>query len=266
MHQRIRKSVTAVAAGLALAFVAAPALAGPYYPDDHERNPYNWEIHDGSRPQPPKVDPGPYVGPQPAPSDAIVLFDGSNFDHWTGDGDQVGWRLAEDQDAMQVVPEAGDIWTRERFGDVQFYIEFKTYPDSPGSSQSRSNSGVFFGPYEIQVLDTYDNVTYPDGMAGSIYGQYPPLVNATRPAGEWQSYNIIYRAPRFGDGDEVIEPARVTVIHNNVLVQNNEPLIGRTSHGERTGYNRHGDVHIRLQDHRDDPIHFRNIWIRELDD
>lgn len=263
MLESIRIPLAAVGA---IAFVAAsgPAFAADYG-DDHPRNPYNWEIHDENRPQPPKVDPGPYAGPVPAPDDAIKLFDGSGFDHWHTDGNEPGWKIIEDMDAMQVVPESGDIVTRESFGDVQLHVEFKTYPDSPGSGQSRSNSGVFFGPYEVQVLDTYENKTYPDGMAGSIYGQYPPRVNASRPAGEWQTYDIVYRAPHFNDEGDVEQPARITVFHNNVLVQDSEPLIGRTSHGERTGYNPHGDVNLRLQDHRDDPIHFRNIWLRELD-
>ncbi|MEX2673241.1 MAG: DUF1080 domain-containing protein [Phycisphaeraceae bacterium] len=247
----------AVLTAFACVLVAAPAFA-----DD--RNPHSWEIHDGERPQPPKVDPGPYTGPLTPPGDAIVLFDGTNFDHWRGNDGDAAWRIIEDEKAMQVVPESGDIQTRESFSDVQLYVEFKTDPDSPGSGQSRSNSGVFFGPYEVQVLDTYDNPTYADGIAGSIYGQYPPLVNASRPAGEWQSFNIIYRAPSFDEDGAIEEPARITVFHNNILVQDSEPLVGPTSHGERTDYFPHGDLHIRLQDHRDDPIHFRNIWVREL--
>ena len=241
---------------------AAAALAADALAYEENRHPLAHPIHSGDRPQPPVVDPGPPAPMAPPPSDAIVLFDGSGFDNWQGhDGGEVPWDLVED--AMRVVPGSGDIRTRERFGDVQLYLEFKLDPESPGSGQQRSNSGVFFGPYEVQVLDSYENPTYPDGQAAAIYGQYPPLVNASRPPGEWQSYNIIYRAPRFEEGIAV-EPARLTVFHNNVLVQDNEPLIGPTAHQVRIHYREHGDVRIRLQDHEDDPIQFRNIWIREL--
>lgn len=237
--------------------IAAPADAY-----EENRNPLAHPIHSNDRPRPPVVDPGPAVPPAPVPSDAIVLFDGTGFDHWQSHkGEEVPWNLVDG--AMQVVPGSGDILTRERFGDVQLYIEFNLDPDSPGSGQSKSNSGVFFGPYEVQVLDSFENPAYPDGQAASIYGQYPPLVNASRAPGEWQSYNIIYRAPRFQDG-VAVEPARITVFHNNVLVQDSEPLIGPTSHNVRTHYQQHGDVPIRLQDHDDDPILFRNIWLREL--
>lgn len=228
-----------------------------------ERSPLEWKIHDPDRPQPAVVEPGPAGEPAPAPSDAIVLFDGSGFEEWeAANGEEPGWKIVEN--AMQIVPGAGDIQTKREFGDVQLHIEFKTDPDSPGSGQSRSNSGVFFGPYEVQVLDSHENKTYADGSAASIYGQYPPLVNASRPAGKWQTYDIVYRAPRFGEEGEVLAPARMTVLHNNVLVQDNEELVGPTSHRVRQPYQPHGDVAIRLQDHRDDPIHFRNIWVREL--
>ncbi len=255
---RFRGSLPLMAALICAA--AGPAAGASAY--EENRNPLAHPIHSMDRPQPPVVDPGPPAPMAPPPSDAIVLFDGSGFDHWQGqDGEEVPWDLVED--AMRIVPGSGDIFTRERFGDVQLYIEFNLYPNSPGSGQQRSNSGVFFGPYEVQVLDSYENPTYPDGQAASIYGQYPPLVNASRPPGEWQSYNIIYRAPSFEEGI-ALEPARLTVFHNNILVQDNEPLIGPTSHRSRTHYQQHGDVRIRLQDHDDDPVKFRNIWVREL--
>ena len=226
-----------------------------------DRDPRSHEIHSRSRPLPPQVDPGSHVS-LPAPSDAIVLFDGSDFSQWQHSGGRdVEWK--REDEAMRVVPGTGDIETRRRFGDVQLYVEFETYKDSPGKDQTRSNSGIFFGPYEVQVLDSYDNRTYADGMVASIFGQYPPLVNASRPPGQWQSFNIIYRAPRFQDG-EVVAPARITVFHNHILVQDHEELVGPTTWGQRTPYSEHGDVQIRLQDHRDDPIRFRNIWVREL--
>jgi hypothetical protein len=229
---------------------------------EEDREPRSHPIHSRERPLPPPVNPGPHVS-LPAPSDAIVLFDGSDFNHWQHSGGRnVDWKL-EDH-AMRVVPGTGDIETRRLFGDVQLYVEFQTYKESPGKDQTRSNSGVFFGPYEVQILDSYDNPTYADGVVASIFGQYPPLVNASRPAGEWQSLNIIYRAPRFENG-KVLAPARITVFHNHILVQDHEALVGPTTFGQRTPYTEHGDVRIRLQDHRDDPIRFRNIWIRPLD-
>ncbi|HLS27797.1 MAG TPA: DUF1080 domain-containing protein [Opitutales bacterium] len=222
-----------------------------------------WKVHDPERPAPPVVDPGAAGDPVPAPSDAIVLFDGSDFSEWrASDGSEPKWKLVGDR--MQVVPGGGDIETVRKFGDVQLHIEFKADPDSTRSGQSRSNSGVFFGPYEVQVLDSYENETYADGSAASIYGQYPPLVNASRAPGEWQTYDIVYRAPEFSDDGEVLKPARITVFHNNVLVQDSEELLGATAHRAAPSYRPHGEVSIRLQDHRDDPIEFRNIWVREL--
>jgi hypothetical protein len=229
-----------------------------------DRDPLKHKIHDPERPAPPQVDPGPPRPPAPAPSDAIVLFDGSSFDKWQhGNGSAPKWKVV--QGNMQVVPGAGDIETKQKFGDVQLHIEFKTDPNSPKSGQGRSNSGVFFGNYEVQVLDTFENKTYADGMAGSIYGQYPPLVNASRKAGEWQAFDIVYIRPRFDEGGKVARPARITVFHNGVLVQHAEELVGPTSHGRRTPYAPHGEVPIRLQDHNDDPIEFRNIWVRALE-
>jgi len=228
------------------------------------RDPKNWEIHDKNRPMAPVVEPGPYQGPTPAPSDAIVLFDGSNFDHWN----HSKWKITDDK-AMKVVPKAGDLLTKKHFGDCQLHIEWSADPDSPGSAQHRSNSGVFFmGTYEVQILDTYknENKTYADGQAGSIYGQYPPLVNPGRPAGQWNVYDIVFRRPHFNDKGECTQPARITVFFNGVLVQDNEPLVGPTSHKKRAPYKKHGDKGpLRLQDHKDDPIRFRNVWIRELE-
>lgn len=227
------------------------------------RSPLKYKIHDPDRPQPPVVEPGKAGDPVGPPSDAIILFDGSNFDEWrSADGSEAGWKVVDG--AMEVVPGAGDIQTARSFGDVQLHIEFKTNPNSPGSAQHRSNSGVFFGPYEVQVLDSNKNETYADGIVASIYGQYPPLVNVARPPGEWQTFDIVYRAPAFGEKGKVERPARITVFHNGVLVQDNEKLIGPTSHALRMRYRPHGDVQIKLQDHRDDPLHFRNIWVREL--
>jgi len=221
------------------------------------------EIHSKQRPTPPKVDPGPYPGPQPAPSDAVVLFDGTDLDHWQHrDGSAAEW-LVQDG-VMEVKPKTGYVRTKQRFGDCQLHIEFRTVPDSDRQGQAKSNSGVFFGElYEIQVLDTYRNSTYADGMAGAIYGQYPPLVNASRAPGEWQSYDIIYDRARFEDG-EVVEPTHLTVFHNGVLIQNHEKLSGPTAWKKRPPYKPHGKLPIELQDHGS-RVQFKNIWVRELE-
>jgi len=220
-----------------------------------------WDQHSEERPAPKKVDPGDSWSD--APSDAIVLFDGEDLSEWQhGDGSKAKWKVKGDY--MEVVPGTGSIKTKKTFGDAQLHVEWATDPEAEGHGQHLSNSGVFFGSYEVQVLDTYKNKTYADGMAGALYGQYPPLVNATRPTGEWQSFDIVYRRPRFKDG-EVVQPATFTVFHNGVLVQECEELVGPTSHGKRTPYRKHGDLPVSLQDHGH-KLRFRNIWIRELDE
>jgi hypothetical protein len=151
------------------------------------------------------------------------------------------------------------------FGDVQLHIEWATPSPARGSGQARGNSGVFLmGRYEVQVLDSYQNRTYPDGQAAAIYGQYPPLVNASRPPGEWQTYDIVFRRPRFDANGALVSPARMTVFHNGVLVQDDVELTGPSGHQSRPPYERHADrLPIRLQDHGD-PVRFRYIWVREL--
>lgn len=223
-----------------------------------------WEIHDVNRPQPPIVTPGEYsVEP---PSDAIILFDGSDFSNWQPrEGDQVQWKLEEGQ-YMEVVDGTGDIITRDSFGDCQLYIEWAVPEKIEGHGQGRGNSGVFFmDRYEIQILDSYENETYPDGQAGSIYGQNPPLVNASRKPGQWQSFNIIWRGPVFDDNGQLVKPARITAFHNGVLIQDNFELTGPTRHKRRLPYQAHPDrLPIRLQEH-EDSVRFRNVWIRELE-
>jgi hypothetical protein len=259
-HTRpLRVAVTAAILVIAVAALAQQATEKSY------RNPAGYPPHDRSRPYPVKVEPGEKPGD--APSDAIVLFDGSTLDHFRkADGSAPGWKIAEDK-SLEVVPSAGDLFTKQEFADAQIHLEFKTNPASPGSDQHRSNSGVKIGPYEIQILDTYENKTYPDGMAGAIYGQYPPQVNATRKAGDWQTLDIVYRAPRFADDGSLTKPAAFTVHLNGVLVLDAVASTGPTSvlQGRRQDYKPHGPVSIMLQDHRDDPIWFRNIWARPLD-
>src|SRR5690606_14439586 len=195
--------------------------------------------------------------------DAIVLFDGKNLDAFTGKNDKAQWRV---DGGFAEVNRTGDIQTRAEFGDCELHIEWALPSPAKGESQGRGNSGLFFcGRYEIQVLDSFDNATYADGQAASLYGQTPPMVNVCRGPGEWQTYDIVFRAPRFGDDGKVLEPARVTVLHNGVLVHHDQPFLGQTAHRSLPRYEKHAAKGaIRLQDHGD-PVRFRNIWIRELD-
>jgi hypothetical protein len=224
----------------------------------------SWPIHDTTRAQPAVVDPGPSVFSSRTPSDAIVLFDGRDASEWRSRDTQPSrWKV--ENGYLEVVSGAGGISTVRAFGDCQLHIEWAV-PSSPvGAGQARGNSGVFLmGRYEVQVLDSYRNATYPDGQAGAIYGQYPPLVNASRPPGEWQTYDIIFRRPRFNDRGELVEAGRVTVIHNGVLIQDAVALTGPTSHRRRPPYEAHPDrLPIALQDH-ESPVRFRNIWVRDL--
>ncbi len=214
-----------------------------------------WHVHDGLRPQPTVVTPGATLGA--APSDAIVLFDGTTTDHFSGGP----WAI---QDGAMVVNGKGGIETKQHFGDCQLHLEWRA-PAPEGEGQHRGNSGVFFfGRYEVQILDCYENRTYPDGMTAALYGQQPPMVNACRKPGEWQAYDIAFRAPRFDEAGQCTSPALVTVLHNGVLVHHAEPLIGATRHRDVATYGAHGEAGpIGLQDHGN-PMAFRNIWVREL--
>jgi membrane-bound lytic murein transglycosylase len=225
-----------------------------------------WKIHDLNRPLPPVITPGSastQEAPGTAPSDAVVLFDGKDLSHWVNkDGKPAQWKV--ENGYMEVVAKTGNISSREAFGDCQLHVEFAEPLPAQGESQERGNSGVFLmSLYEIQVLDSYENKTYADGQAAAVYGQYPPLVNASRPPGQWQQYDIIFHRPWFKDG-KLTSPARVTILHNGVLVQDNVELTGPTAHGERPPYKAGPDkLPIQLQDH-DFPVRYRNIWIREL--
>ena len=226
----------------------------------------DWPIHSMSRPRPPVIDPGPYTQPTPPPSDAIVLFDGRDLSNWhTADssGGPAGWKV--EHGYMEVVGGAGSIASRRGFGDVQLHVEWATPNPPTGEGQERGNSGVYLmSTYEVQVLDSYQNITYADGQAAAIYGQYPPVVNASRPPGQWQTYDIVFHRPRFGEGGNVLRPARVTVLHNGVLVQDNVALTGPTAHQKRPPYTPHADrLPLMLQDHGS-PVRYRNIWLREL--
>lgn len=226
-----------------------------------------WKIHDLDRPVPAVVTPGTASTPdQPGkpPSDAIVLFDGSNLEKWLSeDGSPAKWKV--ENGYAEVVAHTHNIHTKDSFGDCQLHVEFMEPTPPHGESQERGNSGVFLmNTFEIQVLDSYENKTYADGQTASVYGQYPPLVNAARPPGQWQSYDIVFHGPRFDSAGKLVRPARVTVFHNGVLVQDNVELSGPTAHGERPPYKSGPDKGpLALQDHGN-PVRYRNIWLRPL--
>lgn len=225
--------------------------------------PSGWRAHDLQRPAPQVVDPGENNLPAGVPSDATVLFDGSNLQQWTSAGGDAKWKIKDG--AMESVPGGGYLVTKQKFGDCQLHVEWAAPSKPSGKGQGRGNSGVYLmGKYEVQVLDSFENSTYADGSAGSLYGQYPPLVNASRKPGEWQAYDIIFRRPRFDETGKLISPARVTVLHNGVVIQNNEELYGPTNWIQHKDYQPHpAQLPLSLQDHGN-PVRFRNIWIRPL--
>ena len=217
-------------------------------------------VHDGTRPQPPVVTPGKGAA---APSDAVMLFDGTSLNGWEHmDGRPCEWKLGKGW--MQVVPKTGDIRTKKALGNMQLHLEFMSPKKVKGASQGRGNSGVFLmSQYEIQVLDNYDNPTYADGTVGGIYGQYPPLANSMRRPGEWNTYDILWEGPVF-EGDRLVKPARVTVILNGVVQHHGKDLQGPTQHKQLAKYAPHETaLPLRLQDHGD-LVRFRNVWCREL--
>ncbi len=225
------------------------------------------------RPVPPVVTPGPASSFTAPPADAVVLFDGTGLDAWvnTGDGAPCAWAVVEG--SLVVNKAAGNIQTRRRFRDYQLHLEWRVPADVTGTGQARGNSGVFLAStggadrgYELQILDSYRNDTYVNGMAGSIYKQSVPLVNASRKPGEWQSYDVVWHAPAFDSAGVLLKPARVTVLFNGVLVQDDFVLRGETVFTGKPGYEKHGDSPIKLQAHNDPsaPLSFRNIWVRVL--
>src|SRR6478735_3064235 len=252
------KKLPAVVVGSLVLFSAALSAA----PDPH------WLGHDRERPMPAVVTPGtPSTQEQPgrAPSDATVLFDGKDISSWVAmDGSPTKWVVKDG--ALECVPGSGYARSLQSFGDCQLHVEWAAPTPPHGESQGRGNSGVFFGfgRYEVQVLDSYNNKTYADGSAASIYGQYPPQVNASLPPGQWQTYDIVWTAPRFDDDGKLKSKARVTVIHNGVLVQNNVELTGPTGWIGRIPYPVHPErTPIAFQDHGN-PVRYRNVWVREL--
>lgn len=235
---------------MAMTQFALPAPGQEWTPEMSEK----WE------PVPAIVTPGEAAAP---PSDAIILFDGTGLDSWESvNGGEAGWIVTEG--AITVSSGTGNIRTRQDFSDIQLHLEWRTPSRVVAHGQGRGNSGVFFHEtYEIQILDSFDNLTYSNGQAGSVYKQHIPLVNASRGPGEWQSYDIIFRSPVFGEEGELVSPAALTLLHNGVLIQNHVILSGDTPYIGLPKYEPHGTGKIMLQDHGD-PISFRNIWVREL--
>jgi len=226
-------------------------------------DPYGgWNVHDMKRPQPVIVAPGSENSSPP--SDALVLFDGTDLSNWQRDnGKEPKWKVENGH--MEVTEGKGSLRTKRVFGDCQLHVEWATPSRAEGKGQSRGNSGIYLmSKYEVQVLDSYANVTYPDGQAASIYGQSPPLVNASRGPGQWQSYDVIFRRPIFDDDKELIRPATFTVLQNGVLVQDHWVVLGPSQHEKQASYVWHEDkLPIFLQNHGD-PVRYRKIWIREL--
>ncbi|MEO7891874.1 MAG: DUF1080 domain-containing protein [Vicinamibacterales bacterium] len=224
-----------------------------------------WRIHDAARPQPRVVTPGATVADPP--SDAIVLFNGKDLSKWDlqkgGQTTDATWPVKDGY--FEVGPGSGSIYTRENFGDVQLHLEFAEPVPVTGNSQGRGNSGVkFMGIYEIEILDAWQNPTYADGVEGAIYGEQPPLVNASKKPGEWQVFDLFFEAPKF-NGATLVAPAYVTVIWNGVLVQHRRAIMGNTSPTTTPHtYTAHAaELPIMLQDHGH-PVRFRNIWVRRL--
>jgi hypothetical protein len=251
---------SSLAPGFALFLLGTAALVAE--PDP------NWLGHDRDRPLPTPVTPGTFSSqeqPGQPPSDATVLFDGKNLSAWVAmDGGATKWVIHEG--ALECVPGSGYVRSLQSFGDCQLHVEWAAPIPAKGTSQGRGNSGVFFGfgRYEVQVLDSYQNKTYSDGSAASVYGQYPPLVNASLPPGQWQVYDIIWTAPQFDSDGHLLSKAHVTVFQNGVLVQNNVELTGPTGWVGRAPYTAHPSrLPIAFQDHGN-PVRYRNVWVREL--
>jgi hypothetical protein len=278
---------------LVLAASALPSVfaqAGLGYEDTPLIPGTHWHVHDGNRPQPRVVTPGENFSlGATAPSDAVVLFDGRDLSQWeaatppidpqtrkpvpgAGIGGPPRWTVTDG--ILQVVPFAGDIRTKRRFADFQLHLEYAEPTVITGVGQYRGNSGVLInGMYEVQILDSYHVPTYPDGQSGALYGQTPPLVNACRPPGAWQSYDIIFEAPHWDAAGALVKKAAVTVIQNGVVLQHRREYFGSTDGINGVPHKALGvyraphapEVVIELQEHRN-PVRFRNIWVRTLGD
>ncbi len=251
---RIMKANSLLIAAVSVACgVVQAEISG--YPDGPKLPGVPYCVHDPARPQPPVVKTGGAISVKP-PSDAIVLFDGKSLDAW-----EPGWKIKDGS----MVATGKDISSKQSFGAIQMHFEWRLPAGRKVEGQSGGNSGVFMmGLYEVQVLQSHNNPTYPDGQAGSLYGQLPPLVNATSPQGEWQSYDLAFEPPVYESG-KVIKPAKLSLIHNGVFVQNGEDYLGPTMHRKLASYpEKHPEsAPLRLQFHGD-PMEFRNMWVRPL--
>jgi len=240
---------------------ASEAIIHEEYQGEEPAKPEETEVYE---PVPPKVEP---FGQNGVPSDALVLFDGSGFEEWimTRDSSEVVWHLNADG-SMTVKDKTGDIQTKRNFGDLQLHIEWRSPAEIQGEGQSRGNSGVFLNNlYEVQVLDNNDNETYVNGQVASIYKQHIPMAMASVPSGQWNAYDIIYRAPEFNEKGEKVKSGTLTVLHNGVLVQDHAEIKGTTPYIGWPKNPAHGKGPIRLQDHGDNSrVSYRNIWVREL--
>ncbi|HTG38253.1 DUF1080 domain-containing protein [Sphingomonas sp.] len=248
----------------AAAVTVASAQERPGFTDTPVLPDGKWRVHDADRPVAKVVTPAP--NPGGAPSDAVVLFDGTSLDAWQTTG--TPWSISEG--AMMIPPRkqgggGSDLVTKQSFGDVQLHLEFRSPNPPTKSSQDRGNSGIWFMQrYEIQILDGYQNPTYADGTVGAVYGWKPPLVNAARKPGEWQTYDVVFERPRFAADGSLERPAYITAFLNGVLVQNHQAMLGTTIWRQVAKYEAHGDAApIQLQDH-DSAVSFRNIWVRPL--
>jgi len=248
-----------------LALPAVRILAAEGYTDTPMQPDGKWHVHDPDRPKPKIITPPEHFSQgAPAPSDATVLFDGQDFSKWQSEqGGEVKWKI---EDGYMETTKTGRIRTKDEFGDFQLHIEWATPAKVEGNGQGRGNNGVnIYGRYEIQVLDSYNNPTYADGQASAIYGQKPPLVNASKPPGEWQTYDIIWECPRWDESGKLVKKAYVTVLHNGVVVHHRQELYGSTPYRALGNYNRPQPPHgfLELYEHGN-PVRFRNIWIRPL--
>lgn len=248
---------------LATAFAADPEKPG--YKDTPKIPGSEWHVHDSDRPRPKVITPGEkFSQTASAPSDAVVLFDGKDLSKWqSGRGGEAPWIVRDGY--METKAKSGIIRTKDEFGDFQMHIEWATPEKVEGSGQGRGNNGLnIHGKYEIQILDSYQNITYADGQASAIYGQTPPLVNASKGPGEWQTYDVVFEGPRFNDQGEVTRKASITVLHNGVVVHNKRELVGGTGHRQVVQYKKGPEKgFIELYEHGN-PVRFRNIWIRPL--
>ena len=247
--------------------VQAPASDVLGYTDTPMLPSGKWHVHDPKRPAPPVVTPAAtFSDGAPPPSDAIVLFNGRDLSHWTCEKGPVQWKVHDGY--VEVAPHSGDILTKETFGDFQLHLEWAEPTQVAGNSQERGNSGVFLQSlYEVQVLDCYENPTYPDGQCGALYGQTPPLVNSCRKPGKFKTYDIIFEAARFGPDHNLILPDSATIIQNGVVLHHKQALLGPTGHKILANYNKEIPDRgpLRLQDHGN-RVRFRNIWIRNIEE